>query len=118
MELSAAAAVRGCHRESLPCDTAALLGYNPFGVARDPDSGLDGTISMAPSNRSAATGRRFRDHRGLISRAAIDRLAQQVAEGFRPDRIILFGSYAYGRPDADSDVDLLVVMPTRNEIDE
>jgi predicted nucleotidyltransferase len=30
----------------------------------------------------------------------------------------LFGSYAYGEPNADSDVDLLVVMPARNEIDQ
>ena len=27
-----------------------------------------------------------------------------------PQRIILFGSYAYGQPNSDSDVDLLVVM--------
>jgi predicted nucleotidyltransferase len=37
----------------------------------------------------------------------VDRI---VAE-FQPDRVILFGSYAYGEPTADSDVDLLVVMP-------
>ena len=30
---------------------------------------------------------------------------------FQPERIILFGSYAYGTPTEDSDVDLLVVMP-------
>ena len=41
-----------------------------------------------------------------------------MAERFRPDKIILFGSYAYGTPDADSDVDLLVVMPARNELDQ
>ena len=29
---------------------------------------------------------------------------------FKPERIILFGSYAYGRPREDSDVDLLVVL--------
>src|SRR5439155_5366333 len=40
--------------------------------------------------------------------------ARQVAEQFDPDQIILFGSHAYGTPTADSDVDLLVVMPTRN----
>jgi predicted nucleotidyltransferase len=33
-----------------------------------------------------------------------------VAE-FSPQRVILFGSYAYGRPTADSDVDLLVIIP-------
>ena len=32
---------------------------------------------------------------------------------FRPRRIILFGSYADGRATAQSDVDLLVVMPHR-----
>ena len=29
-----------------------------------------------------------------------------------PNRIILFGSYAYGKPNKDSDIDLLVVMET------
>ncbi|HLW67194.1 MAG TPA: nucleotidyltransferase domain-containing protein [Gemmataceae bacterium] len=40
----------------------------------------------------------------------IRRFAREVAERFQPDRIILFGSYAYGTPHADSDVDILVVM--------
>ena len=44
--------------------------------------------------------------------------ARRVAERFHPERIILFGSYAYGTPHADSDVDILVVMPARNEIDQ
>ena len=41
-----------------------------------------------------------------------------VAERFHPDKIILFGSQAYGTPHADSDVDILVVMPARNELDQ
>ena len=41
-----------------------------------------------------------------------------MAERFRPERIILFGSYAYGAPNADSDVDILVVMPAPNELDQ
>ena len=48
----------------------------------------------------------------------IRRFARQVAERFRPDKIILFGSYAYGKPHADSDVDILVIMPARNELDQ
>src|SRR5580700_934226 len=44
--------------------------------------------------------------------------ARQVAEKFQPDKIILFGSYAYGTPHADSDVDILVVMPARNQLDQ
>ena len=35
---------------------------------------------------------------------------KRIAETLRPEKIILFGSYAYGTPTPDSDVDLLVVM--------
>src|ERR1041384_1014725 len=50
--------------------------------------------------------------------SVIRRFARDVAERFHPDKIILFGSYAYGQPHADSDVDILVVMPARNELDQ
>jgi predicted nucleotidyltransferase len=49
---------------------------------------------------------------------AIRRFARRVARRFQPDKIILFGSHAYGSPQADSDVDLLVVMPCRSRIDQ
>jgi predicted nucleotidyltransferase len=45
----------------------------------------------------------------------IRRFARAVAERFQPDKIILFGSYAYGTPHADSDVDILVIMPARHQ---
>ena len=48
--------------------------------------------------------------------AAIRRYARRIAERFEPKKIILFGSYAYGTPHEDSDVDLLVVMPAANEV--
>jgi predicted nucleotidyltransferase len=54
----------------------------------------------------------------LISMAAIRRLAREIAEKFDPEKIILFGSYAYGEPNLESDVDLLVVMPAYNEINQ
>jgi predicted nucleotidyltransferase len=53
-----------------------------------------------------------------VPRSAIRRFARQVAEQFRPERIILFGSHAYGTPHAGSDVDVLVVMPARNRHDQ
>jgi predicted nucleotidyltransferase len=34
----------------------------------------------------------------------------RIVDAFAPQRIILFGSHAYGQPNSDSDVDLLVVM--------
>ena len=52
-----------------------------------------------------------------IPMRVIRRYARAIAEEFRPDQIILFGSYAHGTPHEDSDVDLLVVMPARNAID-
>lgn len=33
-------------------------------------------------------------------------------KSINPQKIILFGSYAYGKPNPDSDVDLLVVVNT------
>jgi len=42
----------------------------------------------------------------------IQRIVQQIAESFQPQKVILFGSYAYGKATEDSDVDLLVVMET------
>ena len=53
-----------------------------------------------------------------VPMSVIRRFARQVAERFRPDKIVLFGSHAYGTPRADSDVDLLVVMPARNQLDQ
>lgn len=50
--------------------------------------------------------------------AVIRRYARRVAECFHPEKIILFGSHAYGKPNADSDVDVLVVMAARNQLDQ
>ena len=50
--------------------------------------------------------------RKRIPRAAINDVVRQIAEKFKPEKIILFGSYAYGKPTQVSDVDLLVIMKT------
>jgi predicted nucleotidyltransferase len=41
-----------------------------------------------------------------------------LVEKFEPEQVILFGSYAYGHPGADSDVDLLVVKKTLKSLRE
>jgi predicted nucleotidyltransferase len=48
----------------------------------------------------------------------IRRFARQIAARFAPEKIILFGSYAGGRPHAGSDVDMLVVMQAADEINQ
>jgi predicted nucleotidyltransferase len=52
------------------------------------------------------------DKRKRIPQKAIDQVVEQIVEKFKPQKIILFGSYARGNPRPESDVDLLVVMET------
>jgi predicted nucleotidyltransferase len=47
-----------------------------------------------------------------ISMRSIRAVAKRIADRFQPEKIILFGSYAYGHPKPESDVDLLVIMDT------
>jgi predicted nucleotidyltransferase len=47
----------------------------------------------------------------MVSFQDITELSQKIAAAFQPEKIVLFGSYAYGNPNDDSDVDLLVILP-------
>ena len=74
---------------------------------------------MAPKRRTTSKAPPARWYRGAdIPLRLIRRFARQVAERFQPEKIVLFGSYAYGTPHADSDVDILVIMPARNQLDQ
>lgn len=46
----------------------------------------------------------------LVPRALLRAITKRIVEAVHPERVILFGSYAYGEPTLDSDIDLLVVM--------
>ena len=46
----------------------------------------------------------------FIELTEIQEYARQIASRFDPEKIVLFGSHARGNPDAESDVDLLVLM--------
>lgn len=46
------------------------------------------------------------------TRAELDKIVKQVVADYQPEKIILFGSYAYGKPSADSDLDLLIIKKT------
>lgn len=39
---------------------------------------------------------------------------QKIVRELDPEKIVLFGSYAYGTPNPHSDVDLLVIMKTKS----
>lgn len=42
----------------------------------------------------------------------LNRIVEVLQERYQPEQIILFGSYAYGEPTAESDIDLLIVKDT------
>lgn len=52
------------------------------------------------------------DTRTTASLKDIQELVQKIVKLFRPSKVVLFGSYAYGEPHEDSDIDFLIVTPT------
>jgi len=50
-----------------------------------------------------------------ITQQKIKKICQVIAEKFKPEKIILFGSFAWGRPTFDSDVDLLIIKKTKKD---
>jgi uncharacterized protein len=45
----------------------------------------------------------------------LDEMVERLVRSFQPEQIILFGSYAYGEPNEDSDIDLLVIVAESTE---
>lgn len=43
----------------------------------------------------------------------IEEAVRKIVEAFHPHKVILFGSYAYGRPTPDSDLDFLIIMDSK-----
>lgn len=46
------------------------------------------------------------------AREMIQDIVQRIVAGYAPQKVILFGSYAYGEPDRESDIDLLIIKET------
>src|SRR5204862_536506 len=82
-------------------------------------TGSCGSFNMSMKSPTPGKANLPRWYRGAhVPMSVIRQYARAVAEHFQPEKIILFGSYAYGTPHADSDVDILVVMPARNQLDQ
>ena len=47
----------------------------------------------------------------MASMEDIEQISASIAREFNPQKIVLFGSHAWGNPTPESDVDLLVVLP-------
>lgn len=52
----------------------------------------------------------------MLTESDIQKMADIIAERFQPEKIILFGSYANGTATDDSDVDLIVVVDTNEDL--
>jgi len=50
-----------------------------------------------------------------INDSALDEIVRRLVREFSPEQIILFGSHAWGEPDEDSDLDLLVIVSDSSE---
>ncbi len=96
-----------------------LLPKSPFAVRRKlwqlSFMTVQGEVTDETS-ATTATASRLRDDllhdpRYPVHRVAGDLLPylRLLVERFRPERVVLFGSYAYGEPTAHSDIDLLVI---------
>ncbi len=44
--------------------------------------------------------------------SVLERVVDALVANYQPERIVLFGSYAYGEPKATSDIDLLILKET------
>lgn len=51
----------------------------------------------------------------MVTMQQIKDVGRRIGREFHPQRVMLFGSYAHGTATADSDVDLLVVMPLKGK---
>jgi uncharacterized protein len=47
----------------------------------------------------------------MIDSKLSDLIKKRLVEAYNPKAIFLFGSYAWGKPNANSDIDLMVIMP-------
>jgi len=45
----------------------------------------------------------------MVTQEQIDEIKRRIVENIKPEKIILFGSYAEGNPKEESDLDLLIV---------
>jgi hypothetical protein len=71
----------------------AYLSYNFF-MTQHP------TLTIVPTGRTTPVGE------------SLEQAVQKIVSALHPEKIILFGSFAYGKPTSDSDVDLLIILDT------
>ena len=54
----------------------------------------------------------------MITQQQIDQVIQTIVEEYQPEKIFLFGSYAYGEPTKESDLDLLIIKKSNDRFNQ
>lgn len=72
-------------------------------------------IPMRKPDRKAQIAYRRKIPRMNINEATLTEITRRLVSAYQPEQVILFGSQAWGKPDADSDIDLLVVVSDSEE---
>ncbi len=49
----------------------------------------------------------------ISAKTVLDRITEKIKREYQPEKIILFGSHAYGKPTRDSDIDLFIIKETK-----
>jgi len=62
-------------------------------------------LTFTPSNQSFIFSK-------MITQNKINEVVNKIALNYQPEKIILFGSYAFGTPNEDSDLDLIIIKNT------
>jgi predicted nucleotidyltransferase len=65
-----------------------------------------------PAEANSNESRELKRKKALVSE--LDRIVQAIVEKLKPQRIILFGSFARGKISETSDIDLLIVRDTKD----
>ncbi|MBU4023137.1 nucleotidyltransferase domain-containing protein [Patescibacteria group bacterium] len=46
----------------------------------------------------------------------IKKIVDRIVENYKPEKIVLFGSFANGKPTEDSDIDLFIIKKTKKNL--
>ena len=67
-------------------------------------------MSRQASTTSDVKTKEWEELRPEVTEELLADITRRIVEAFHPEKVVLFGSYAYGEPNLYSDLDLLVVM--------
>lgn len=71
--------------------------------------------NSASSSHTRDISARTTNSRKKIATALLQEMTRRLVNEFQPEQVILFGSYAWGTPNEDSDVDLMVIVSASDE---